>query len=1018
MKLIITNVLWWFILFFTCPILLLSQNSKEYAQSLEKELIKLSEKFEFGDYNQAIIISDSLLSSITKENDSWARIKCLKGKSLTNLRQISLAEEELANAHDYWILNKDTLNPYYARLQIAIGEVNIVKGKLEIAIFYTKSSKEILERIDYTNHKLYASALNNLGYLYHVLEQYEPAEYLYRNALLVLKKTLGDKHPYYATATNSLGFLMKQMGNYDEAEKLLIKSKNLRQEILGKNHAEYSTSLNSLGSFYQNIGEFKKAELYYQEAIGIRRNLANSENYAYSLSSALNNLAFLYVKMRNVDNAKLLHQEALQIRDSLLGKKHLDYSNSLLNLAEIDLIERDFESAKKRLEEVEGIRHENLGTNTPSYANVLARFADLYRGQKKFNQSKIYIEDAIKIRKENLGENHSSYINSLIYIGELYHFLNNNKEAEKHLTHFFQKKRKWVQNFFTILSETEKEKLITSDLINFHNRLLAIGSEVGTPTLNELLFDLSIFIKGLQLNSSIKTKTFVLQSSDSETLKDYYELLGLKRKLRKQIQRPLRKRKSVESLNQNIDQLEKKLSRASGFFETENNYLSTNASSIKESLSSYEAACEFITYQEIDDNEIYYAAIILIPQLNGAYLISLGKENNIKKSFTPLNKDSNNSLSQIYSFRGIVPKKQKLSKQIYNLVWQPIDSLLQAENIKTVYYSPAGLLHRLNLSALPIDSTQMLGDKYKMVQLSSTRLLALDREETNSENTAYIVGGVDYNYKDFSHPFINNFHQAVYTWLEQQPNSLRQNSSLADTDNTSEDYFSYVDRSLRGDTWTYLPGTKEETKAITTLLKKKAFKINYQSGVDATEANFKQLGTTSKSPKIIHLATHGFFFPDPVDSLKNNTREPVFKISEHPMLRSGLLLAGANRVWGGEASFANKEDGILTAYEISNMNLTNTELVVLSACETGLGDIQGSEGVYGLQRAFKKAGVRYLIMSLWQVPDMETSLFMQTFYQNYLDKGLSINDAFDATQKAMRAQFDDPYLWAGFVLME
>ncbi len=137
------------------------------------------------------------------------------------------------------------------------------------------------------------------------------------------------------------------------------------------------------------------------------------------------------------------------------------------------------------------------------------------------------------------------------------------------------------------------------------------------------------------------------------------------------------------------------------------------------------------------------------------------------------------------------------------------------------------------------------------------------------------------------------------------------------------------------------------------------------------------------------------------------------------MIRSGLILAGGNHVWQGKPAISGMEDGILTAYEISQMNLSNTELVVLSACETGLGDIKGNEGVYGLQRAFKIAGVKYLIMSLWKVDDRATKDFMITFYQHWLEDKMTIPDAFRQTQKEMKAKvYGDPHKWAGFVLLE
>ena len=479
----------------------------------------------------------------------------------------------------------------------------------------------------------------------------------------------------------------------------------------------------------------------------------------------------------------------------------------------------------------------------------------------------------------------------------------------------------------------------------------------------------ALFQKGLQLSNEYFTKDFINKKSISIEFYDRYKKYTyVQRKLYNEYLKPIAQRKNIEQLELEKERFEKTLARNSARFRNHLFQRKINKEIVRENLHPESVAIEFISFDynqnKNPQDSMLYIGLVTLHTKSEVYSLKLFEEKELQKILTSNNGNQDNLIKNLYASRGIVPIKQKLSKQIYNLVWQPIDSLLQAENIKTVYYSPAGLLHRLNLSALPIDSTQVLGDKYKMVQLSSTRLLALDREETNSENTAYIVGGVDYDYKDSTHPFINNFHEAIYTWLEEQPDSLLQNNGVAYPQSTNDNYFSYVDRSLRGDSWTYLPGTREETQAISSLLNKREYKINYLSENKATEADFKQLGTNSKSPKIIHLATHGFFFPDPVDSLKNNNQEPIFKMSEHPMLRSGLLLAGANRVWNGEASSPDQEDGILTAYEISNMNLTNTELVVLSACETGLGDIQGSEGVYGLQRAFKKAGVRYLIMSL------------------------------------------------------
>ena len=191
----------------------------------------------------------------------------------------------------------------------------------------------------------------------------------------------------------------------------------------------------------------------------------------------------------------------------------------------------------------------------------------------------------------------------------------------------------------------------------------------------------------------------------------------------------------------------------------------------------------------------------------------------------------------------------------------------------------------------------------------------------------------------------------------------------------------------------------------------------------------QHLNDNKKSPEMIHFATHGFFYPE-IKSNKiemekvvfrgSNTsdilNQPAFMHSENPLLRSGILLSGASRAWQNQPAIEGVEDGTLTAYEVSNMNLYNTQLVVLSACQTGLGDIKGSEGVFGLQRAFKMAGVRYIIMSLWNVPDYQTSELMTLFYTNWLN-GMDIKEAFSKAQQIMRKKYD-PFYWAAFVLIE
>jgi CHAT domain-containing protein len=336
---------------------------------------------------------------------------------------------------------------------------------------------------------------------------------------------------------------------------------------------------------------------------------------------------------------------------------------------------------------------------------------------------------------------------------------------------------------------------------------------------------------------------------------------------------------------------------------------------------------------------------------------------------------------------------------LYNLIWQPLIGLL--EGINTVYFAPSGLLNSLSMAAIHCPGNKKLMEKYNLVQLSSTRILGMPNE-TQLVKDAIVYGGIIYD-------------TDTVTLL----------SNSEKYDRKDEVYLAFyqseIEKTRSG--FMYLEGTELEAKIITDKLQKEGVSTKTLTGTDALEESFFALSSLS-SPSIIHLSTHGFYYPDTISDENrkkldlSSSGEIQFRYSDDPLLRSGLLMAGANLTWKGLQLPKGIEDGILTAREVSNMNLMNTQLVVLSACQTGQGDVKGSEGVEGLQRGFKMAGVRYIIMSLWQVPDKETTEFMEKFYNNWLG-GYDIHEAFRNTQIKMRNKYkDDPFKWAGFVLME
>jgi CHAT domain-containing protein len=443
---------------------------------------------------------------------------------------------------------------------------------------------------------------------------------------------------------------------------------------------------------------------------------------------------------------------------------------------------------------------------------------------------------------------------------------------------------------------------------------------------------------------------------------------------------------NTDSVAAMLNQQEKNILRRSADYRNMKERLAITWQDVQKHLQPNEAAIEFVkftdngdTYRNIKADVVYYAALLLRPQDTVPQFVVLCEEKQLIAAMKKF------PYKAVINSRGEKPAgySQSATNALYQLVWQPLEPYLT--HTKTVYFSPAGMLHRVAFAAIPYKTNELLCDKYDLIQLTSTRQVALQETWPPAPVSIAMFGGINYN------------HQSVNTGTPASSNA-----------------YASLHRENRGadlDSFRFLPHTLTEINTIKT----DAEALQKQSVVftadNATEAAFRNLGGNN-SPEVIHFATHGFTLPDVTQ--KSNSGEP-FKSSDNPLLRCGLVMAGGNKGWKGKTGL-NEDDGILTGLEISAVQLPNTQLAVLSACETGLGKIEGSEGVFGLQRAFKLAGVNYVMASLWQVPDKETAEFMETFYSHWLG-GKTIREAFLTTQQLMRKKYA-PYYWAGFTLVQ
>lgn len=609
--------------------------------------------------------------------------------------------------------------------------------------------------------------------------------------------------------------------------------------------------------------------------------------------------------------------------------------------------------------------------------------------------------EALVILENALGKADPWYARTRSGLTFLYELESRYEESDALMAEALPLEQATIARGITFLSEQELASYIevqqqnSADLIAY----LYARPSIQVSVLPDLTYDQVLFQKGFLLQAAARLQT--LATSTPEATEISSDLKAYRRRIAGELSKPPAERQDLEELDAKANALEQQLARTiAGYAEAQKQ---VHWKEVQNALPGDAIALEFInfevTFPDLTDS-IMYGVLLLRPGASQPLFIPLFEEKEFNHLLDANKERKADYVNELYAWadRGMVKLGQE-KKSLYDLIWSKIEET-GLEGIKTVYYSPSGVLHRLNLSAIAVDDETILSDRYNLVALNSTRQLGLPSNDPSQTNDALLVGGVNFEVET-THPE-----------LDDQPLLASRSASEVQ-----------ASTGTRGGSWSFLKWTEKEVERIAATIAPEGYQVDTLFGSNADEETIKAIGLGKSSPRVLHIATHGFFFPDPelAPSFRRGLgeAEPVFKSSDNPMIRSGLILAGGNYAWQhGQAVSPDKEDGILTAYEISQMNLSNTELVVLSACETGLGDIQGNEGVYGLQRAFKIAGAKYLIMSLWQVPDRETMEFMTTFYRNWLEEEMTIPDAFRKTQREMRDRFFNPYSWAGFVLVE
>lgn len=821
------------------------------------------------------------------------------------------------------------------------------------------------------------------------LRQYKPAEVSFLDAKLTYETEGLTNNINYSKVHADLGLLYANMGRFNTAEYYTSEALAIREQTLGKNSKAYASSLNNMAVLYNETGRYNESESFFSEAIQMVQAQLGANSLEYAI--VLNNQAILFARIGRTEQAVEKLNEAIAIHDQLkkksartnvsfqsnlallyqqqgkyteaeaiylklektLGSKDPFYAGVLNNLALLYIQMNQLDKVEGYLKRSAEVYKLRFGAQNPSYAKVLNDLGNFYRTQGRFAEAEQNLMEAFTIRGSVLDSSHPDYVRSQEDLAILYWKKGDLSKADSNYKVAMEKSLDFINRYFPPMSEAEKTKYWDILQLRFQRFYnYCLDASTLNPDILQAMYDYQMATKGLLLNSTSKIKKAILASGNNELIRDYLAWLDKKETLAR-----------YYSLSRQ-DLTDQKIDLPS---------LEKEANDMERSLSQRSA----------DFSQGYAAEKLSFKQVAAALgdaeaAVELIRIRTYDKDFTADSKyaaliltktstapklvilENGNQLETRYAkfYRNAIQQKSA-DGYSYDQFWARIDPTLAGK--KVIYFSADGVYNQISLNTLKKPEGDYLLNKYDIIMVGNSKdIITLKTQKMNTgKKSAFLLGFPDYG----------------------------------------------------GDAVPALPGTKLEVESITKILKTSGYNAILYMQKSATEAVIKSIQANS----FVHIATHGYFQADVENDAVGVKQENA---KNNPLLRSGLLLAGASPTMKGEVmpNLESNDNGVLTAYEAMNLSLEGTELIVLSACETGLGDVRAGEGVYGLQRAFLVAGANAIVMSMWKVDDAATQALMTNFYTN-LAKGSNKAKAFKQAQLQLMTKFKEPYYWGAFVMM-
>ncbi|MBV8414285.1 MAG: CHAT domain-containing protein, partial [Verrucomicrobia bacterium] len=846
------------------------------------------------------------------------------------------------------------------------GLIDLLAHLYEYAGEYAKAEPLFIEalrirqKIYGRSHRITATSLNNLGLLYSHMGSYAKAEPLLKEALDFFQKTLGSEDRHTVVSLNNLALVYQDMGDFAKAEPLLEEALKIRRKTLSPEDPDTATSLGNLAELYRAMGEYAKAEPLYQEALEIFQHVFGREHP--DTARAMDNLAGLYWAIGDYAKAEPLFQEDLQIRQKVLGREHPETATSMNNLAALYRDMGDYGKAEPLYKQALEIFQHVLGPEHLNTASAIINLAALYQTAGDYARAEPLYKEALEISKKVLGPEHPLTATNLHNLAELYATMGNNDKAEP----LYKEALKIDQNLLgrdhplTVknleglafaeldLGKTEEAKrygeLGYASGLKVFSQILSFGSEdqrlakqrllhpytlvAALHETDTLLAGAVIHYKGVVLDSIIEDR-LLAETSKQEANRELVKQLNVEKRTLAQLSlqtteaSPKEARERIKTLEQEVENIESKLARQIIDLGQARRSLTITVEQLAAAIPNDAVLVEYVRYGRYLGNskgEPSYAAVVLSASTPARW-IALGNAQEIETAVRRYQ-------VSVRASGGADDELQELLRKLYNSLWAPVQQAFP-ERIKTVIVSPDGELNFLSFATLLDEQKHFVAEKYSIQYSASGRDLL--REASPSQNRQVMV---------FANP---RFDKDLSIQIAKSDLPSEGSGALRGTEKRDFEDLSFQE----------LTGTQQESDRLLAQFNEWGWPAKSFTETEVTKRALAEL----HSPYILHLATHGFFEPDdPTAGARpdeSSSREIRFDLTKtrffsNPMHRSGLALSGANstiKAWKRGEAPPSEEDGILTAEDVSTLDLKGTWLVTLSACDTGSGEARAGEGV-------------------------------------------------------------------------